>query len=215
MKAIIIGATGATGSDLLELLLKDNDYEQIDVFVRREINFTHPKLKCHIVDFDTISTWKHLIKGDVLFSCLGTTLKDAGSKQAQYTVDYTYQYEFAKAAKENGVYDCVLISAAMASAKSPIFYSKIKGQLEEDIKLLKFAKFIIFKAPMLLRKETDRGSEIIAIRVFKFLKLMGIAKSQQPLPTEQLVKAMLLSVKTLKNGEYVLNRKDMLKFVQH
>ncbi len=213
MKAIIIGATGATGSDLLQLLLNDSDYEQIDIFVRRAPNFAHPKLKSHIVDFDSIASWKQLIKGDILFSCLGTTLKAAGSKDNQFTVDYTYQYEFAKAAKENQVAQYVLVSSAFSSSKSPFFYTKIKGKLEDDVKLLGFSKLIIFNAPMLLRKGTDRLSEKITIRIFNFLSRIGIGKKHQPLPTEQLAKAMLQSVKKLKDGEYALTRKDILKYL--
>lgn len=103
MKALLIGATGATGKDLLELLLKDEEIHQVDVFVRRELNTKHEKLNTHIIDFDNPEEWKHLVKGDVLFSCLGTTLKLAGSKEAQWKIDYEYQYQFAKIAKENNV----------------------------------------------------------------------------------------------------------------
>ena len=73
--AMIVGATGATGKDLLELLLKDNSFLKVDVFVRRKIHIHHEKLTVHIIDFDKSEQWKHLVKGDVLFSCLGTTLK--------------------------------------------------------------------------------------------------------------------------------------------
>ena len=125
MKALLIGATGATGKDLLELLLKDEEINQVDVFVRRELYVKHEKLNIHIIDFDKPEEWKHLVKGDVLFSCLGTTLKLAGSKEAQWKIDYEYQYQFAKIAKENNVNSYVLVSAANASSKSSIFYSKI------------------------------------------------------------------------------------------
>ena len=75
MKALIIGATGAVGADLCNLLLKDKDFEEIEIFVRRPSGITNDKLTEHIVDFENIADWKHLLKGDVLFSCLGTTKK--------------------------------------------------------------------------------------------------------------------------------------------
>jgi uncharacterized protein YbjT (DUF2867 family) len=160
MKALLIGATGATGKDLLDLLLQDEAIQQVDIFVRRELNLNHEKLTIHLIDFDKPEQWNYLVKGDLLFSCLGTTLKAAGSKEAQWKIDYEYQYQFAKMAKENKVNTYVLVSAENASAKSPIFYSKMKGQLEEDVKALHFSKLIIFNPPLLLRENSDRTMEV-------------------------------------------------------
>ncbi len=131
MKALVIGATGATGKDLVKQLLNDKDFEEVNIFVRKPLNFQNDKLKVHVIDFDKPEEWKNSVKGDVAFSCLGTTLKDAGSKEAQKKVDFNYQYEFAKAAKENNVDDYVLVSAYGANPKSKIFYSKMKGELEK------------------------------------------------------------------------------------
>jgi uncharacterized protein YbjT (DUF2867 family) len=153
MHALLIGATGATGRDPLDLLLKDDDFHRVDIFVRREIETNHEKLNVHAIDFDKPDQWKHLVKGDVLFSCLGTTLIAAGSKEAQWKIDYDYQYEFAKAARENGVDNYVLVSAGMASPDSLFFYTRMKGQLEEAVKALEFAKLSIFNPPVLVRKE--------------------------------------------------------------
>ena len=126
MKALVIGATGATGRDLVNQLLTDKDYDEVNVFVRRPLEVESPKLKTHIVDFEKPEEWKDLVNGDVAFSCLGTTLKDAGSKEAQRKVDYDYQYNFAKAAKENEVEDYILVSSYGANPKSKIFYSRMK-----------------------------------------------------------------------------------------
>jgi uncharacterized protein YbjT (DUF2867 family) len=205
MKALIIGATGATGKDLLELLLQDTEIEQVLIFVRRALNLTHEKLKIHIIDFDKPEEWKTLVLGDVLFSCLGTTLKIAGSKEAQWKVDYEYQYQFAKIAKENNVNSLVLVSAANASSKSSIFYSKMKGQLEDAVRALHFSKLIIFNPPLLLRAETDRKMEIYGAKVLGFLNKLGIFRSQTPVTTKQLAKAMIELSKTLGNGEYSIN----------
>ena len=109
MKAIIIGATGATGKDLVDLLLQDSAYDAIHVFVRRPLAISDPLITTHIVDFEKIDTWKSEIQGDVLFSCLGTTLRAAGSQEAQWKVDYDYQFNFAKAVRDNGVETIVLM----------------------------------------------------------------------------------------------------------
>lgn len=205
MNALILGATGATGKDLLELLLRDTEIKQVTIFVRRALNITHVKLKIHIIDFDKPDEWKTLVQGDVLFSCLGTTLKIAGSKEAQWKVDYEYQYLFAKIAKENNVNSLVLVSAANASSKSSIFYSKMKGQLEDAVRALHFPKLIIFNPPLLLRAETDRKMEIYGAKVLGFLNKLGIFRSQTPVSTKQLAKAMIESYKKTGDGEYSIN----------
>ena len=200
MKALVIGATGATGKDLVKQLCQDSDFDEIDIFVRRRSDFHHEKVKAHIVDFDHPEEWKHLVKGDVAFSCLGTTLKSAGSKENQKVIDYDYQFNFAKAAKENNVQDYILVSAYGASPDSKIFYSRIKGELEEAVKNLKFEKTTIFKPGMLERKNTDRNGEVFGLKIIKFLNKFGLFKSQQPLPTEVLAKAMIVASKIKSNS---------------
>src|SRR5215213_8400607 len=147
MHALLIGATGATGKDLLQLLLNDGAFHRVDIFVRRRLDVQHEKLKVHIIDFDKPAQWSQLVKGDVLFSCLGTTLKAAGSKEAQWKIDYDYQYDFAKAARENGVDNYVLVSSSGASPDSLLFYPRMKGQLESAVTSLGFAKLSIFNPP--------------------------------------------------------------------
>ena len=200
MKALVIGATGATGKDLVNQLCQDSDFDEIDIFVRRRSDFHHEKVKAHLVDFDHPEEWKHLVKGDVAFSCLGTTLKSAGSKENQKVIDYDYQFNFAKAAKENNVQDYILVSAYGASPDSKIFYSRIKGELEEAVKNLKFEKTTIFKPGMLERKNTDRNGEVFGLKIIKFLNKFGLFKSQKPLPTEVLAKAMIVASKIKSNS---------------
>jgi uncharacterized protein YbjT (DUF2867 family) len=200
MEAIVVGATGATGKDLLKLLLKDSDFEKVSIFVRRDVSISDDKLNINIIEFDNTEQWEELVKGDVLFSCLGTTLKAAGSKEAQWKIDYDYQFEFAKAAKKNGVENYILVSSASASAKSPFFYSKMKGQLEESIKELGFEKTIILNPPLLERKNSRRIGEVWGLKTLKFLNSFGILKSQKPLSTENLAKAMINTLKNMNNG---------------
>ncbi|MBL3549056.1 uncharacterized protein YbjT (DUF2867 family) [Chryseobacterium rhizosphaerae] len=200
MKALVIGATGATGKDLVNQLLNDKDFEEVDIFVRKPVDIENERLKVHVVNFEKPEEWKEMVKGDVAFSCLGTTLKDAGSKEAQKKVDFDYQYEFAKAAKENNVEDYILVSAYGASPKSKIFYSKMKGELEEAVRQLHFNKITIFKPGMLERKNSGRTGEVLGSRIIKFANKLGLLESQKPLPTDILAKAMINSSKIKSNG---------------
>ena len=200
MKALVIGATGATGKDLVSQLLTDKGYDEVNVFVRRPLAVENPKLKTHIVNFDKPEEWKDLVKGDVAFSCLGTTLKTAGSKEAQRKVDYDYQYNFAKAAKENEVEDYILVSSYGANPKSKIFYSRMKGELEQSIKALHFNKLMIFQPGMLDRKDSERTGEVLGGKIIKFANKFGVLTQQKPLPTAVLAKAMINSSKIKSYG---------------
>jgi len=192
LDALVIGATGATGQEIVSQLLEDDSFNSVSIFVRKDPNITHRKLKANVIDFSKLEEYKELIKGDVLFSCLGTTLRDAGSKEKQYLVDYTYQYEFAKIASDNGVLIYSLVSSTGANENSPFFYPKIKGKLEEAVKKLPFKTIQIFQPPTLIRqKNLIRLGEKIGIKIFGFLNSFGILKSQKPLPVSTLAKVMV------------------------
>ena len=197
LHALVIGATGATGRELVQLLLKDDDFSQVSIFVRTAPNIKHKKLKINIIDFKELEKHKVIIKGDILFSALGTTKKDAGGKDQQYEIDYTYQYEFAKIAAENGVANYSLVSSVGANAKSSFFYPKIKGALEEAVKKLDFKKIDIFQPPMLIRQpDLMREGEKSGIKIINRLNKIGILKSQKPLAVEALATKMLEISKT-------------------
>jgi uncharacterized protein YbjT (DUF2867 family) len=197
LKALVIGATGATGRELVNSLINDEDFDQVSIFVRKAPELEHEKLKIHTIDFNEIKRHKDLIKGDILFSALGTTKKEAGGKQRQYIIDYTYQYEFAKIAAENGVNQLSLVSSIGANPKSFMFYPKMKGELESDVKKLKFKKIDIFQPPILIRQpEIIRKAEKKAISIIQKLNKLGILISQQPLMVSNLAERMVKTAKT-------------------
>ena len=200
MKALIIGATGATGKDLVTQLLADDTYSQVHCFVRKPLTLTHPKLHTHVVDFETPEAWADLLRGDVAFSCLGTTLAVAGSKEAQWRVDYDYQYNFAEHCCNNGVPTFVLVSAAGAKAQSKLFYNRMKGQLEDAVKELEFPRLLIFQPSVLIRSNSDRSGENFTVKAFKFLKKVGILKRYRPMPTAILAQKRRKEVATAPKG---------------
>ena len=202
MKALIIGATGATGKDLVTLLLNENAYSEVHCFVRKPMSITHPKLHTHVVNFKTPEAWADLLHGDVAFSCLGTTLAVAGSKEAQWRVDYDYQYAFAQQCKANGVPTFVLISAAGATAQSKMFYNRMKGQLEDAVKALDFPSLLIFQPSVLIRSNNDRGAENFSVKAIHFLNKIGLFKRYRPMPTEILAEKMLSAVYNSPKGTF-------------
>ena len=149
-----------------------------------------------------------------MFSCLGTTLKAAGSKEAQWKVDYDYQYQFAKFARENNVNNYVLVSSGFSSPNSLFFYTRMKGQLEEAVKALGFPKLSIFNPPVLIRKNSDRTMEVAGLKAIQFFNKIGIFRSQKPLLTEILAQAMINSSKTKENGIFTLEGKGIWKRAQ-
>tara|TARA_B110001450_G_C17564887_1_gene458363 strand:+ start:71 stop:697 length:627 start_codon:yes stop_codon:yes gene_type:complete len=192
MQALVLGATGATGQELVKLLLEDSNFSKVSVFVRRAININHEKLIIHEINFSKLRQYKSLVNGDILFSALGTTKKQAGGKKAQFLVDYTYQYEFAKMAFENGISHYSLVSSVGANKDSIFFYPKIKGALEESVRIFNFKKIQIFQPPSLIRQpELMRSVEKISIKLLNGINKLGLLKTLKPLLVKDLAKKMI------------------------
>jgi uncharacterized protein YbjT (DUF2867 family) len=197
MHALVLGGTGASGQEIVKLLLNDSHFSRVSIFVRRKVDIEHEKLDIHQIDFSRLNEYKDLVKGDILFSALGTTKSDAGSKEKQYLVDYTYQYEFAKMASDNGVPHYSLISSLGANKHSLFFYPKIKGELEESVKLLPFNTIQVFQPPSLIRQtELMRTAEKLSVKFFDRLTAFGVLKSLKPLHVKDLALKMINEAKS-------------------
>lgn len=193
--AIVIGATGLVGNQITQKLLNDIRYQKVKVFVRRSLNISNPKLQENIVDFDTIESWKNKLIGDELYSALGTTIKKAGSKEVQYKIDLTYQYEAANAASENGVKKYLLVSSAGANSKSSNFYLRMKGSLDEKVQHLSFDHIFIFRPSILVGKRSEkRLGETIGIKIAGTItKIIPALKQYRPIEASQVAEAMIKS----------------------
>ena len=191
MKAIVIGATGAVGKELVRALLNDVRYTEVAVFVRRDPGVTHPKLTAHVINFEQPDTWRALVTGDVLFSALGTSLKQAGSKEAQRRIDYDYQYMFAEAAHANGVPHLVLLSSLGADSRSSIFYLRLKGELDDAVQRLGFDTVHIVRPPSLIRPEAKRLGETAVVKILQGLNAVGIAKNLAPMSVDTVARCMM------------------------
>lgn len=214
--AIVIGATGLVGSYITLKLLDDSRYSKVKVFVRNSLEVKHPKLEEHIVDFEKLDLWKDEIKGDELYSALGTTIKKAGSKNAQYKIDFTYQYETAKAAAKNGVKSYMLISSAGANYKSSNFYLRMKGNLDEKVQLLNFEKIRIFRPSILVGLRSEkRVGESIGIKIAGLItRIIPALKRYKPIKASIVAEAMIVSANQNKSDKIKIYHPEEIFILQ-
>lgn len=207
--AVLLGATGLVGSQLLKLLLLDEHFGTVRTFGRRPSGSSHPKLKEFIVDFEKPAEWEGAVTGDVLFSAFGTTRAQAGGKEPQYKIDVTYQLEMARIAKKNDIPHYVLVSTPGANPKSPFFYTRIRGVLDEQVKQLGFGKVSLIKPSILVgKRERKRTGESIGISMGNVIfRLPGLRK-YRPIPAETVAKAMISAYLNQQSPfeEYTLER---------
>jgi uncharacterized protein YbjT (DUF2867 family) len=168
LHAVLIGATGLVGSEILRQLVADARFASVVVLGRRSTGVAQEKVREHLVDFGTPSTFGELVRGDVLFSALGTTIRVAGSEAAQYEVDHGHQLRVAAAARRNGVPVYVLVSSAGATPRARLFYSRMKGELERDVEALTFERARILRPGLLDGERREhRPGERWALRILR------------------------------------------------
>jgi uncharacterized protein YbjT (DUF2867 family) len=192
-KAIIAGASGLIGSELLTILLNHAEYEEVLVLVRKELPVKHKKLVQLVIDFDELAKYAGSLTGHAVFSCMGTTNAKTPDKVQYRKIDHDYPLEIAHLAKANGVEQFHLVSAVGANSKSSAFYIKLKGELEEDLRPVGFQSLHIYQPSMLYgdRKE-QRTLEKTLIRIFKVVDhlLIGGLRKYRSISGETVANAM-------------------------
>lgn len=218
MKAIIVGATGLVGNEILQLLLPHQAISSIKILVRHKIAMEHPKLIQVIVDFNHLQNHIDEFEGDIVFCTLGTTIKKAGSQEAFKLVDYTYPLQAATICKQKNISQFHLVTAMGASSSSSIFYNKVKGNVEEDIQKLYLETFVIYRPSMLLgdRKENRLGERIGQIFMqgldFAFI---GFLKKYKAIEAKDVAKAMILQACKNKKGFLVIESDKITEIANH
>ena len=216
-KAILYGASGLVGSYILDNLLNNANYQQVIIVVRKDLNIQHPKLKTLIGDFNTLPEVVKDIQVDEVFIALGTTQKKTPDKKLYYQIDHDYPILATKLAKENGAKAVFLVSALGANAKSSIFYSKLKGETEQDITSLNLDHTYIFRPSMILgnRKE-NRPAEKVFIGIFKFINpiFVGGLSKYKGIEATDIAKAMVNSANALNEKVKILHWEEMTALLQ-
>lgn len=192
--AIVIGATGLVGRALVDQLADAQHISQIITLTRRPAGHSSAKVFNQVVNFDALDAFAGSFHGDLLFSCLGTTRKQAGSVAAQQRVDLDYQLHAAKLAANQGVAHYLLVSSASANAKSKNAYLKMKGVLEEQVTSLPFERISIFQPSLLLGQRADfRFGEKIGSWVMPALCVIPGLRRFRPITGEQVAARMVLA----------------------
>ena len=211
-KAILIGATGLIGQNLLTKLLADENYSEILVISRKALALEHIKLTQLIITFDVLANHASEITGDVVFCCLGTTIKKTPDLVAYRKIDYQYPLDVANIAFANGAKQYHLVSAMGADVKSRLFYSRTKGEVERALQKIPFQAIHIYR-PALLdgdRKE-ERSAENRMIGLFKLINplLIGTLKKYRSIKIEKVADAMLIKGKSIENGVYIYSSDEI------
>tara|TARA_B000000475_G_scaffold74631_1_gene60028 strand:+ start:126 stop:785 length:660 start_codon:yes stop_codon:yes gene_type:complete len=192
--ALIFGSSGLIGNELLELILKDNNYIKIKLFVRSDLTDVNSKIEIIKTDFNNIENHKDKIVGDDCFFCIGTTRKNTPDKNEYIKIEYNLPIEVAKIAKSNSINNFIYISSLGANPNAASLYLKNKGQTEQELIKLNFMNLSILRPSILLgnRKE-NRVGEKIGIFAMKTLSplFLGNMKKYKPIKVEYVSKAML------------------------
>ncbi len=192
MKAVVIGATGLVGEHLIRLLENDKRFTDVIALVRSSRPNTHSKTHYIAFDFENMDAGK--IHGDILFCALGTTIKKAGSQEAQFKIDHTYNLKAAECAIHNGIKVIAHVSSIGADPKSRNFYLRTKGKLEEDLSKLGFDRAIVVRPSFILgnRKEFRFGEKIgiVLMRILTPL-MIGKLKRYAGVHAEKIARCMI------------------------
>jgi uncharacterized protein YbjT (DUF2867 family) len=192
--ALLFGATGLVGSDLLNLLISNSNYSKIKLFVRSSIELNDPKIEIIQTDFKNLENHREDIKGDDCFFCIGTTKKNSPDKNEYKRIELELPKQVAQIAKSNLINSFVFVSSGYADPKSSGDYLKFKGLVEEDLIRLNFPKLGIMRPSFLLGdRQEKRVGEKIGIFIFKLLSpfFLGPLKKMKPIHSTTVAKAMI------------------------
>jgi uncharacterized protein YbjT (DUF2867 family) len=214
-KAVIAGASGLIGSNLLTILLNAPEYDEVLVLVRKELLIEHKKLVQLVIDFDQLDKHTAAITGHAIFCCLGTTQKKTPDQAIYFRIDHDYPVKLAELAKQNCIPQYHLVSSLGANAKASNFYLKTKGLTEEDIQKVPLKCLNIYEPSLLTGERTEfRWVDPILTGLMKILNpiLFGSLRKYRSISGEKVAKAMFNQ--SLKNEEGIfVHPSDKIKLL--
>lgn len=210
--ALVLGATGLVGSELVKILLESSEYKRVVLWVRKYLDISDKKLEQNIIDFEKLEDYRIEGKVDHVFCCLGTTIKKAKTKEAFKKVDLEYPLALGNWAKANDVSQFLVITAMGANANSKIFYNQIKGQIEQALREIDLNALVILRPSLLLGERNDfRFGEILMTKFFKYTPFIfsGPIKRYKPIEAKIVAIAMYRIAIKEKKGAYVYSSNEI------
>ena len=207
--ALIAGATGLVGKQLLDMLLQADRYFRVIALTRTALSVSHPRLTNIVSDFAQLEKGLAGIEADDVFCCLGTTMAKAKSRERFYEVDFKYPLNLARTTRVSGASQFLLVSALGSDKRSGIYYNRVKGELEEAVMKVGFDALHIFRPSLLLgpRAEKRTGEDVAkwVYRVFSF----AVPAKYKAIPSEKVARSMLLSAAKDLKGTFIYESRDM------
>ena len=212
--AIILGATGLTGSNLLTKLIHDNRYDNIKLFSRSKIDGLPKRVTQYLGDLLKLEDFKAEFTADEVFCCIGTTAKKTPDKNLYKKIDHGIPLAAAKLAKENKINTFLVVSAMGANKKSSVFYNKTKGEMENDVLLENIEKTIILRPSIIGGERKERRIlEQIGLSIFKIIQpfFIGKLKQYKIIKGDSIAKAMIYLANNNYNGETIIKSNQIEK----
>ena len=192
--ALIFGSSGLVGNQLFNIIIQNNNYKHIKLFVRSESKNNSSKVEIFQTDFTNLEKHKDSIVGDDCFFCIGTTKKDTPNKNEYRRIEYNIPINVARIAKSNSVGSFVYVSSIGANSSSSNSYLKNKGQVEEELNKLNFPNLAVIRPSLLLGKRKKRrlGESIAQYAMQKLSSFfLGNLKKYKPIQVQYVAKAMV------------------------
>lgn len=214
--AVVLGATGLIGGELVDQLLKDDTFTTVRILVRRPVELMHPKLEIRVVDFNNQDDFKNKLgQGDCIFCCIGTTMKNVkGDKKLYRKIDHDIAVHAAQLGIAAGFTTYLLVSAVGANALSKNFYIGLKGETEKDVAATGFKSLYIFQPSFLLgNRKKFRFTEVMLKGVFKGISKLfsGSLTKYKAIEAADVAKAMMTAAKKSETGTHIYTFKEMMR----
>jgi uncharacterized protein YbjT (DUF2867 family) len=217
MTVTIIGSTGFIGGYLLRLLDEDPDIAKVRLLVRRTGTTLPSRIEVIKTDFSDPSAYDEGVKGsDAVFCAVGTTnRKVKGDKVAYRKVDYDIPVQAARAADEAGTRQFLLVSSVGASSESRIFYSRLKGEVEDDVRRMHIPSVSVFRPSLLLgKREEHRLGERLAQMFMPPVSFL-VPSNFKPIHAGDVARAMVAASKNAVPGFTVYHFREMKQLIQN
>lgn len=210
--ALLLGATGLVGGNVLDLLLNDPAYGRVVVLGRRPVDRQHPKLEQHVAALGRLDEHAGRFAVDDVFCCLGTTIRAAGSQEAFRRVDHDYVVDSARVAAAAGARRYLLVTAAGADSRSRFFYNRVKGDAEAGVRGQSFEGVVILRPSLILGPRAERRTaEALAQRVAPALNavLIGPLRRYRAIEARTVARAMVRLAKERPRGVRIVENEEI------